>query len=97
MIALTSAASPQRPLTRWHTLTVEPDRPWPIASLNACFGVLALCAWVRFNERRWLPRAGSLVAIALRRNMATAADALRQLIGRRPEQDAFHILSIRNA
>lgn len=98
MIACTSWASWQQPVSHWQGLTVGPDRFWTIATLlDAYFGFVTFYVWVCFKEPRWLSRVGWFVAIMLLGNMAMSAYVLLQIRRLRPEQPASQILSLRNA
>jgi len=81
MIACTSWASWQQPITQWHGATVGQDRYWTIATLfDAYCGFVTFYAWVLFKEPRWLHRLGWFVAIMLLGNMAMSAYVLLQLL-----------------
>lgn len=93
LLAYTSWASFQQPLTEWRGLTTPPDRWWTIATLiDAYYAFLTFYVWVFYKERGAVARVGWFVGIMAAGNMAMAAYVLLQLAKLRPGEPTSAIL-----
>lgn len=98
LLAYTTWASFQQPITEWRGLTRQPDNWWTIATLiDAYYGFLTFYVWVFYKELRAARRIGWFIAIMLLGNMAMAAYVLLQLSRLRDDEPASAILTARHA
>ena len=98
LLAFTSYASTQQPVTAWQGLVQGNDRWWTIATLmDAYFGFVTFYVWVFWKEQRALPRLLWFVGIMLLGNMAMSAYVLRELARLRPDEPTSNLLTARRA